>query len=67
VTCLDRYAPHDRGHYLCYLSRRQLPKRIRAFIDFSTQRIRALDLDVFSHWEARQQAAAQRDSAPAWA
>jgi DNA-binding transcriptional LysR family regulator len=67
VTCLDRYAPHDRGHYLCYLSRRQLPKRIRAFIDFSTQRIRALDLDVFSHWEARQQAAAQRDAAPAWA
>lgn len=67
VTCLDRYAPHDRGHYLCYLSRRQLPKRIRAFIDFSTQRIRALDLDVFSHWEARQQAAAQRDSAPTWA
>ncbi|WP_313445612.1 LysR family transcriptional regulator [Stenotrophomonas indicatrix] len=67
VTCLDRYAPHDRGHYLCYLSRRQLPKRIRAFIDFSTQRIRALDLDVFSLWEARQQAAAQRDSAPAWA
>lgn len=43
VTCLERYAPHDGGHYLCYLSRRQLPKRIRAFIDFSTQRVRALE------------------------
>ncbi|WP_164271904.1 LysR family transcriptional regulator [Stenotrophomonas sp. B1-1] len=68
VTCLDRYAPHDRGHYLCYLSRRQLPKRIRAFIDFSTQRVRALDLDAISHWEARQQAAvAATADAPAWA
>ena len=56
VTCLDRHAPLDRGHYLCYLSRRQLPKRVRAFIDFSTQRVRALELDVISHWEARQQA-----------
>ncbi|MNT98916.1 hypothetical protein D3C72_2416240 [compost metagenome] len=66
MSCLDQYAADDRGHYLCYLSRRQLPKRIRAFIDFSTQRIRALDLDVFSHWEVRQQAAVQRDAA-AWA
>ena len=45
VTCLDAVAPDDRGHYLCYLSRRQLPKRIRVFIDFVTTRIRALDLD----------------------
>ena len=68
VTCLDRYAPHDRGHYLCYLSRRQLPKRIRAFIDFSTQRVRALDLDVMSHWEAHQLATTQDVQAePAWA
>lgn len=67
VTCLDRYAPLDRGHYLCYLSRRQLPKRVRAFIDFSTQRVRALELDVISHWEARHQAAAHAPSAlPAW-
>lgn len=46
LTCLDRFAPDDRGHYLCYLSRRQLPKRIRAFIDFATVRIRALNLDL---------------------
>lgn len=45
VACLGDVAPDDRGHYLCYLSRQQLPKRIRAFIDFMTIRIRALDLD----------------------
>ena len=44
VACLEQVAPDDRGHYLCYLSRRQLPKRIRAFIDFVTTSIRALDL-----------------------
>jgi DNA-binding transcriptional LysR family regulator len=45
VTCLDDVAPDDQGHYLCYLSRQQLPKRMRVFIDFMTTRIRALDLD----------------------
>lgn len=45
VSCLGQYAPDDRGHYLCYLSRRQQPKRIRVFIDFITQQVRALDLD----------------------
>jgi DNA-binding transcriptional LysR family regulator len=45
VTCLDQFAPDDRAHYLCYLSRRQLPKRIRVFIDFITAQIRALHLD----------------------
>jgi len=44
VTCLEHLAPDDRGHYLCYLSRQQLPKRIRAFVDFMTTAIRALDL-----------------------
>jgi DNA-binding transcriptional LysR family regulator len=56
VTCLDAFAPDDRGHYLCYLSRRQQPKRIRAFIDFMTAQIRALDVDVMSHWEPSRQA-----------
>ncbi|HEY0505779.1 MAG TPA: LysR substrate-binding domain-containing protein [Lysobacter sp.] len=55
VTCLDSFAPDDRGHYLCYLSRRQQPKRIRAFIDFMTARIRALDLDVVAQWEHSRQ------------
>lgn len=45
VACLAHVAPDDRGHYLCYLSRQQLPKRIRVFIDFMTTRIRALNLD----------------------
>lgn len=45
VTCLNAIAPDDRGHYLCYLSRQQLPKRVRVFIDFMTDRIRAIDID----------------------
>ena len=45
VACLGQFAPDDRGHYLCYLSRRQLPKRIRAFIDFITTQVRALHHD----------------------
>ena len=46
VSCLRQYAPDDRGHYLCYLSREQLPKRVRAFIDFMTTEIRRIDLDT---------------------
>lgn len=45
VTCLGQFAPDDRGHYLCYLSRQQLPKRIRVFIDFVTTQVRALNLE----------------------
>lgn len=44
VACLPRHAPDDRGHYICYLSRHHLPSRIRVFVDYMTQRIRALDL-----------------------
>ncbi|MBF6025446.1 LysR substrate-binding domain-containing protein [Lysobacter niastensis] len=44
VTCLCEFAADDQGHYLCYLSRRQLPKRIRVFIDYITTRVRALNL-----------------------
>lgn len=59
VTCLAHVAPDDRGHYLCYLSRQQLPKRIRVFIDFMTTRIRALDLDY-----SAVEPSAQHESAP---
>jgi DNA-binding transcriptional LysR family regulator len=45
LACLNPFAPDDRGHYLCYLSRRQLPKRIRVFIDFITAQVRALNFD----------------------
>ena len=44
VACLADYAPDDRGHHVCYLSRHHLPLRIRAFIDYMTEQIRALDL-----------------------
>ncbi|GAB2796871.1 LysR family transcriptional regulator [Dyella kyungheensis] len=44
VSCLAAHAPDDRGHYLCYLSRQQLPARVRAFIDYMTDAIRAMDL-----------------------
>jgi DNA-binding transcriptional LysR family regulator len=44
VDCLTPYAPDDRGHYLCYLSRQQLPTRVRVFIDYITEAVRALEL-----------------------
>jgi DNA-binding transcriptional LysR family regulator len=44
IACLPQYAPDDRGHYICYLSRQQLPSRIRVFIDYMITRVRALDL-----------------------
>jgi LysR family transcriptional regulator for bpeEF and oprC len=40
ITCLDEYAPEDRGHYICYFSRKHLPARVRSFIDYMTQHIR---------------------------
>jgi len=36
TTCLARYAPDARGHYLCYPSRQQLPTRVRVYIDYMT-------------------------------
>ena len=45
VVCLSEHMPDDRGHYVCYLSRQHLPTRMRAFIDFMTERIRAANLD----------------------
>lgn len=46
VACLPQYAPDDRGHYLCFLSRQHLPTRMRVFIDYMTEHIRALDLQI---------------------
>jgi len=48
LTCLTQYAPDDRGHYLCYLSRQQMPARIRVFIDYITEAVRSLDLQYIS-------------------
>lgn len=51
VIALARHAPDDRGHYVCYLSRQHLPTRIRVFIDFVTDRIRALNLACLSDYD----------------
>lgn len=45
MACLPQCAPDDRGHYLCYLSRRQMPSRIRVFIDHMIALIRERDRD----------------------
>ena len=44
LACLPQHAPDGRGHYLCYLSRQHQPGRMRAFIDYMTAHIRALNL-----------------------
>jgi len=41
LTYLEEYSPEGRGHYICYPSRRHMPSRMRVFIDFMTDRIRA--------------------------
>lgn len=46
VACLPQYAPDDRGHFVCFLSRQHLPVRIRVFIDYMTEHIRAMDLQM---------------------
>ncbi|TEA77177.1 LysR family transcriptional regulator [Allopusillimonas ginsengisoli] len=48
VACLAQHAPDDGGHYLCYLSRKQLPARIRAFVDYIIEQTRALDLQCLT-------------------
>ncbi len=52
VVALPRHAPDDRGHFICYLSRQHLPTRIRVFIDFMTEQIRALDLNCLTEFNA---------------
>jgi len=48
MSCLVQYAPDDRGHYLCYLSRKHMPSRIRVFIDYMAEQTRALDLQCLT-------------------
>lgn len=54
VACLPQHAPDDRGHYLCFLSRQHLPARMRVFIDYMTERIRAMDLQILDSLLPRQ-------------
>jgi len=44
IHCLGHHAPDDGAHYICYLSRKHLPARIRVFVDYMTEHTRALDL-----------------------
>jgi LysR family transcriptional regulator for bpeEF and oprC len=48
LSCLAQHAPDDGGHYICYLSRKQLPARIRVFVDYITESTRALDLQCLT-------------------
>jgi LysR family transcriptional regulator for bpeEF and oprC len=48
VSCLTRYAPDDGGHYICYLSRKHLPARIRVFVDYMIEHTRRLDLNCLT-------------------
>lgn len=43
-ACLAPYAPDERGHYVCYQSRRHLPGRVRVFVDYMIAAVRALNL-----------------------
>ena len=48
VACLAQHTPDDGGHYICYLSRKQLPARIRVFVDYMTEQIRSLELQCLT-------------------
>lgn len=48
ISCLAQYAPTDGGHYICYLSRKHLPARIRVFVDYMIEHTRALDLQCLT-------------------
>lgn len=50
VLALAKHVPEDRGHYICYLSRQHLPMRIRIFVEFMTEQIRAPDLNCMTRF-----------------
>ncbi|WP_250440931.1 LysR family transcriptional regulator [Caballeronia sp. AZ1_KS37] len=60
VTCLAQYAPDDGGHYLCYLSRKHLPARVRVFVDYMTEQTRALDLHCLTTFITNPRAGVQQ-------
>lgn len=53
VMALRTNVPDDRGHYICYLCRQHLPQRIRVFVDFMTEQIRALDLNYLTAFDPK--------------
>jgi DNA-binding transcriptional LysR family regulator len=48
LVVLPEYAPEDRAYFLCYLSRQHMPSRVRKFIDFMTDEIRAINFNDFA-------------------
>lgn len=44
AACLSHYAPEETSHYLCYLSRKHLPARIRVFVDHVAEEAHRLSL-----------------------
>ena len=58
VSCLPQFAPEDSGHFICYLSRKHLPSRIRVFVDHMTAAIRALQLQCAGEFFAAEARAA---------
>ncbi|SAL25117.1 LysR family transcriptional regulator [Caballeronia arvi] len=58
LMCLAQHAPDDGGHYLCYLSRKHLPARVRVFVDYMTEHARALDLHCLNTTITNKSAAA---------
>jgi DNA-binding transcriptional LysR family regulator len=48
VSCLGHQAPENTSHYICYLSRKQLPARIRVFIDYMMEQTRAFDVQCLT-------------------
>jgi DNA-binding transcriptional LysR family regulator len=46
IELLPGSSPRDRAHYVCYLDRRAVAPRIRAFIDFLFEHARQVEAQV---------------------
>jgi len=64
VVVMPAYAPKDRGHYICYPCRQNLPARTRVFIDFMTDEIRAIHQDCTVRNDSDTRAASTSLTAP---
>lgn len=49
AACLGDLTPNDDGHYIAYLSRQNMPNRIRVFLDYIVERVRLLDIDCSAY------------------
>jgi LysR family transcriptional regulator for bpeEF and oprC len=65
VSCLAQHAADDAGHYICYLSRKHLPARVRVFVDYMTEHTRALDLQCLTDVTALPAPGGERHAAEA--